>query len=140
MINWIHHLLEPHCPFCADEREMRRVCQSCETLKHQLEVANYEKKILLNQIIELNKPQIPIPPTQTMLNLDEIRPKTVPWNVRRQMLEEEDRKKAQVLRAVADEAKKATEVKRGPSGGVEVNIDDSITQLEKELGIKGETA
>ena len=95
MIKWLHHLLNPHCPHCMEEKEAEKVCDSCETLKFQIEKLRADNDKLLSRILE--KPEIvqerlvaPEPTTQ-------LRPRQVPWIVRRQMLEAEDRKKAQLL-------------------------------------------
>lgn len=141
MLKWIHHLLEPHCPDCASEAQDKSICHSCETLKHQLEIANFERKQLLETVLKLSQPtsQLSIQDTVTP---EMVRPRTVPWNVRRQMLEEEDRKQAQLIRESAERnAKLAKAVDRGPSGGLTTIIGDktqeeSINKLEKELGIE----
>jgi hypothetical protein len=105
MIKWLHHLLNPHCQECRLERE----CASCETLRILLEQERHEKSQLLKMIIELNKP-----PTDAPMNTEElgpIRPKLMPWRVRQQYLEEEDRKKAQILREKTAELEKETGIK-----------------------------
>jgi uncharacterized Zn finger protein (UPF0148 family) len=90
--NWIHKLLNPHCPDCKEERDNSRVCPSCETLKMQLEISNNEKRQLLERILE--KPALESKP-----ELREVtRPVNVPWRVRQQMLEAEDREKARLMR------------------------------------------
>jgi len=141
MLRWIHHLLEPHCLECAEERAAKLICTSCETLKVQLEAANYEKRLLLEQVVELSRPHVPPSEAHIPVNFEEIRPKIVPWRVQRQMLEAEDRKKAEIMRAAlktAEDNKKAADLKRGPSGGVTSNINDDIAKLEREVGIEEE--
>ena len=131
MLKWIHQILNPHCPHCAAERKEafereqalrleqkeeikdERICPSCETLQKQLEIANHEKERLLDKLLE--RPEKPIetgPPMQMT------RPKTIPWNVRRQMLEAEDRKRAELLRNAP---------KPQPA--------ESVEDLEKELDV-----
>ena len=91
------------------------VCQSCETLKQQLEIANYEKQKLLDRILE--KPELPKetePPKIT-------RPHSIPWAARRQILEQEDREKARAMRNAATP----------DSSHVTLDVSD----LEKELGV-----
>ncbi len=90
--NWIHRLFNPHCPDCKEEREDSMVCESCETLKQQLEIANYEKKQLMDRILE--KPALESKPELREVTV----PRAVPWPVRRQMLEAEDREKARLMR------------------------------------------
>ena len=96
MFNWYRELL--NIRYESHERTERlyresKVCQSCENLKHQLEVVYYEKKQLLEKILE--KPTIETTKEPTMVTLPS---RNVPWNVRRQMLEQEDREKAKLIR------------------------------------------
>src|SRR5262245_60112860 len=135
---WLHHLLEPHCPVCIAEREDNKVCQSCETLKTQLEIANYEKKQLLDSLLRPREPDM-----QVALQIPkEVFPRSIPWRVRQQMLEAEDRKTAEMLRAKEEESLKlAKDTPRGESGGLKVTIPDTpqtVDELEKELGIAEE--
>ena len=106
---FFHELFTPHCPECQNEIQ---VCQSCETLKQQLEIVNYEKRELLNKLIREPEPL-------AQPDFSQMRPKAVPWNVRRQELEAEDRRKAQIIREKEKELKSIS------------NVDD----LEKELGV-----
>lgn len=81
------------------------VCNSCETLNHQLEVANFEKKQLLDRILELTS-KTPIPQEREVAPAPQVvGPRRIPWKVRQQMLEAEDRAKfaAQQQAAKADE-------------------------------------
>lgn len=79
-------------------------CASCEVLREQLSVVNIEKEKLLNLILEKNKP-VPEPQIDTE-ELKPITSKYVPWKVRREMLEAEDREKARVLREVNESLEK----------------------------------
>jgi len=144
MLLWLHRLLSPHCADCQLAAMENKVCQSCETLKMQLSIANIEKRQLLESILSLTRPAEVQPPS-AQVNLKDVAPKMMTWNVRKQMLEAEDRKLAQVLaeqRKAAEDAKKAAASK--PEAKAETssaNIDDrtqSIEQLEKELGIDEE--
>jgi hypothetical protein len=110
-IKWIHHILKPHCPDCAEERE----CKSCEVLKQQLEAANHDKERLLNMILDKNTPREEPAFTD---GPQPVRPKHIPMSVRRQMLEQEDRQRARI----SEEKKK------------------EIEDLEKELGVSENAA
>ena len=94
MATWFHRFLHPHCPHCKEEREDAKICLSCETLRQEVERLIYENQTLLNRVLQTNtvpeEPKI-APPMMT-------KPKGMPWAVRRQMLEAEDRRKAQLLR------------------------------------------
>jgi hypothetical protein len=90
--NWFHKFLNPHCPHCKEEQEYARTCFSCETLRTQIEISRIENKRLLDRILE--KPTVETPSLQPM---EPTRPLNIPWNVRRQMLESEDREKARLM-------------------------------------------
>lgn len=95
MFRWYKELLE-----IRQEARERRIallkeqnqCESCEVLKQQLEMANFEREKLLNRILEK-------PAQEPKSELREVtRPTSVPWRVRQQMLEAEDREKARLMR------------------------------------------
>jgi len=93
MSNWIHRYFNPHCPHCKEELEYARVCLSCETLRTQLEISRLENKRLLDKIL------IEPTPVTSPVMMEPTRPINVPWNVRRQMLEAEDRERAKLMKA-----------------------------------------
>jgi len=116
---------------------MKSTCKSCETLQKALDQANFNNKLLLAQILDLAKPAQPLVP-EAPPEFKQIDPRTLSWNVRRQMLEAEDRKKASILRQAREEEKnikRAANVPRGETGGVAADISESIADLEKELGL-----
>ena len=117
MSNWIHRLFNPHCPHCKDEKIEDKLCSSCETLRAQLEIANYENKRLLDKILAEPKSEPSKPPPEITI------PRNVPWSVRRQMLEAEDREKARLMR----EAPKPVPVEE-----LEKELDIATAQRETE--------
>jgi hypothetical protein len=90
MFNWLREYLELRLEF----QERRRVCQSCETLKYEIERLRAENSTLLNHVLQKPEPV----PERTMAPQPLTIPKRVPWAVKRQMLEAEDREKARILR------------------------------------------
>ena len=116
-VRFIHHIFQPHCQECHDEIQDARICVSCETLRQQLEIANYEKRELLNKLIKPEPIQIEQP------DFSQMRPKAVPWRVRREELEAEDRKRAQLIK------EKEKELKAGV-------VSETVDELEKELGVQ----
>lgn len=98
-------------------------CESCETLRRQLELVNHEKSQLLELVLEKNRPE---PATQIPSNLKPVLPVSLPWRVRQQMLEQEDRQKARVLRQQQEQEELAKK------------HNTEIESLEKELDIAGE--
>jgi len=153
MFKWLHHLLNPHCSDCQLAAAENKVCVSCETLKMQLSIANIERRQMLESILAMSKPtEVQSAPPQ--INLKEA-PKPISWNVRKQMLEAEDRKQAIVLaeqKKFAEDARRAaqmpstsplTDTKREPTIDNNKPIEDraqSIEQLERELNIDSEAA
>jgi hypothetical protein len=87
-----------------------RHCETCEVLRSMLDESNRERKELLHQLI--HKDKIEPPSTQTE-EYKPLTPQFVPWRVRQQMLEAEDRKKAHLMQEKAKE----------------------IAELEKELDV-----
>jgi hypothetical protein len=120
-IKFLHHLFNPHCDRCRHEELENKVCESCEVLKQQLDIANSEKRALLATVKEIITPQ-PIVQEAEDKELKPIQTITS-WKVKRAMLEKEDRMKADAERRAKEaiaESNKSTE------------------ELEKELGITSE--
>jgi hypothetical protein len=117
LTKWFHHLLNPHCIECAHDKE----CKTCDTLRDMLEAERFEKKQLLNRILELTaKPTNEVRDVAPKNDFEELRPRKVSWNVKRAMLEEEDRAKARVI----------AERKLHEQESVK-----TIEELERELGV-----
>ena len=124
MFHWLHHLFNPHCQDCNIQKIENAICQSCETLKMQLAICNSEKRQMLESILSFNKPTEPMSTTPaTAADLKEVNAKMMTWNVRKQMLEAEDRKLALVM---AERRKSEEEAKK----------QAAISKLEEEVGIK----
>jgi len=105
-------------------------CASCDTLREQLAIANIEKKQMLESILSFTRPAESQP--SPVVDYEQLKPKMVTWNVRRQMLEAEDRRQAQIL---AEQRKAAAEAAKTKE---KITQEQSIEQLEKELGISEE--
>jgi len=85
-------------------------CATCEVLHEQLAKSERDREMLLQKLLEKDKVE-PLTPDTT--EHKPITPQFTPWRVRQEMLEAEDRKKAQLMREKAKE----------------------IEMLEKELGV-----
>jgi hypothetical protein len=122
MFKFIHHLLNPHSPDCLNERQESRICDSCETLKIELNRLRQDNEKLLNRILNPISTEIP---TIDESELKPIRPPTthVAWRVRRQALEAESRATAKLMREVD---KQSTSQLTSPM---------TTEELEKELGV-----
>ena len=114
LLNWLKQWKEIKTEY--------RVCESCETLKMQLAIANQEKKDLLNRL--LNPTNSLEPPTTEI-------PRAIPptrhlsWNTRRQILEREDREAAKML----------AQNKESNERVVKTDVDE----LEREMNIAAAT-
>ena len=86
-------------------------CAVCEVLRTQLDESNRERLDLLRRVLAPSTPESP----QSTSEMRPILPQRIPWSVRQQMLEAEDRAQAKILREKQAE----------------------IDQLEKEVGISG---
>lgn len=92
-------------------------CEACEVLKMQIGIINNEKERLLQQLLTLTQPRVE--PAPIVVQPQELKRRTIPWNVQRQMLEAEDRKRAEIM-AQREQADK---------------IAADIARLEKEVGV-----
>ena len=121
---WLHHLFNPHCVECAHDELEKHICQSCEILKQQLAIANDEKRHLLNKLIN---------PTELVEAEKEppvlLKPRHIPWKVKQQILEAEDRKAAELKREKQKEINNMNSIK--PIN----NTNEDVAELEKELDI-----
>lgn len=90
-------------------------CATCEVLREQLAYSERERRELLAKILEKDKPESVIQPSEPDVP---ITPHFTPWRVRQQLLEQEDHKKAQLMR----------------------DKEKEIKQLENELGITSITS
>lgn len=88
---FFHRLFHVHCAECRTESE----CPNCNLLRDMLADERREKKELLEKLTK--EPEKIVQPEQTKV---EVRQTAMPWRVRQQILEAEDRRKAQVLREV----------------------------------------
>lgn len=65
-------------------------CESCETLKEQLNIANHEKKEMLETILGFTKPVMEEKPADVR-TIQPIQPRAATWRIKQQALEENDR-------------------------------------------------
>jgi len=86
-------------------------CESCEILREQLHKSDAERRDLLHRLLEPAKAE---PPSVQSEEHVPITPQFTPWRVRQQLLEQEDRVKAKLMKERARE----------------------VDELEKELGVK----
>lgn len=132
MFAWLRELLEIRAEFqsrkleivSAERQDLLEVCNSCETLKSQLEIANYEKKVLLDKLLQ--EPTIPL---VSEAPVEISRPKTLPWRVKRQLLEQEDRERARLMREAPKPETIAADI-----ADLERELD--VAELDRENTVK----
>lgn len=71
-------------------------CAACEILKESLSIERQLNKVLLQKLLEKGNSEPSL--VQEKEAYEPIKPQFTPWRVRQQMLEAEDRKKAQLMR------------------------------------------
>lgn len=120
MFQWLREWMELRAEF----RERTTVCQSCEILKTQLDTANRERAQLLSKLLdkEPESERTTAPAMETM----PLR-KHIPWRVKQQMLEAEDRAKAKALRNAAQPDAPSVE-------DLERDLDVVATEREGQSG------
>jgi|SRR6187402_1964425 len=87
-------------------------CTSCDILRDQLDKSEVERRELLHKLLDRGVAEPA--PTLATEELKPITPQFVPWRVKQQMLEQEDRRTMQLRKEKENE----------------------ISQLEKELGVQ----
>src|SRR6187549_1934530 len=92
-------------------------CSTCDVLRDQLEQSNMERRELLQRLLTQEKSE-PAPSPLVTEELQPIGNKHIPWRVRQEMLEREDRRANQLKVAAQKTAEEAR-----------------IAALEKELDI-----
>lgn len=121
-------LLKWYREFKQIREEFRRepICVSCESLKQQVEILQHNNNQLLSALT--NKP-VGEPRVNTD-NLQPLRPYRIPWKQQRQMLEAEDRHRAELLK------KKHEEMNPLP---IKTVASTTLEELEKEVGVVDES-
>jgi len=116
VIKFFHQIFRPNCDcnICS-----RPSCSKCEVLESQLLFERAQNQQLIQNLINLTNP-IKEEPAKRNVELKPIHTVGIPWRVKQQMMEEEDKKSAQLKREkeLEKEANKLT-----------------TEELEKELGI-----
>lgn len=82
-------------------------CLTCEVLRDQLDESNRERRELLARLLEKDKSEPPV--KESVEPPQPITPQYTPWRMRRQMLEQEDRRTAQLMK---DKAKEIAELEK----------------------------
>ncbi len=114
MFNWLRELYEI--------RRDNKVCETCNVLKMENARLLAENSKLIDRILE--KPVEKV--IETTENFKPILPRNTSWNIKRQMLEAEDRKKAQIIKQQNESMKESTE-----------DLERELNIVEKEREANG---
>lgn len=104
------------------------VCQSCQTLKNQLEFERAEKKELLDTLLTIVKPKAYEAPAQ---ELTPIVNSSALFSRRRAALEAQDREAAKILRNSTNLGKPDDALH-----AIDIQKAKDVTRLEHELGVE----
>ncbi len=121
MIQWLHHLFNPHCSECREEKELNNICESCNVLRQENAQLRKHNDQLIQSLLESVKPKVPEQIIQPIIQPEPVS-RGRSWRVIRQTLEQEDKARAEILR------KKTAEMESVPIDKLEVElgIDDAI--------------
>lgn len=118
-----------------EKEEEPKECANCELLQEQLRFANYDRKIMMERILQQAFPE---KIQELPIDLEALKPMSTgkkPWRVRQQELQEESRQRARQLRHNNETS--GEQEKRVESGGLVFNggstIPQDIDKLEEEL-------
>ncbi len=109
------------------EKEEVLPCASCERLHLLLEQERVEKGKLLSVIISKGEPA----PATTSVTKEPIKPSFIPWHVRKQQLEAQDRVQAKILRDLQNVDKEIEDANK-ISATVQVDGNESPREGQDE--------
>jgi hypothetical protein len=96
MIKFFHHLFNPHCIECRDEYLDSKICDSCNTLRQEIIALRKHNQQLIDAILDKVRTKEEVIP-QAIIQPEAVN-KNLSWRARRQILETEDRKTAEIMR------------------------------------------
>ena len=141
MIHFFHRLFNVHCDKCREEeliRAQKPRCLVCEELRELLNIEKREKQKLLDSIIEFNHQNILDREAQRnrkeeKIDTDNLRPiqnpRLVPWYLRQQLLQNEDRARALVEERLRKDQEAINKLNKAET------TTEKVDELEQELGI-----
>ncbi len=130
-MNWLHRLFNPHCPEC----EAKDLNPVIEELRIELTSLRYERDRLLKYILDEPRSgnNMGTQANSEIKDEEPILPKIIPWSVRKQMLEAEDHKKAQLIRQNKAEQEAAIQELERKTGIIEnttLDLENGNVQSE----------
>lgn len=106
MFKWLHHLRNPHCIECEDEKirredreDRKRICRTCEVLEMQCAQLRSDNERLLSLVLDSKENSEENQVKYAAGRNEEFSPIQPPlrWKERRKILENESRQRARVL-------------------------------------------
>jgi hypothetical protein len=89
--------------------ELPPPCGMCEILRYQLDESNKERKEYLARLLAFKSE--PVLPEKTE-EYRPLQPQFIPWRVRQQMLEEQDRHKARLMKDKEKEMQEVSDLEK----------------------------
>lgn len=82
-------------------------CKGCEVLKNQLDIANHDRQLLQETLLDLLKPKIH---EVTPISVEPIKPRIMPWRVKQRELEDQARHEAKLKKEHIDKLERELEI------------------------------
>lgn len=121
LLNWYKEWLEL-------KREYKtKPCETCDTLRVQVEQLRLDNSKLMDRLLEKPVSEVVM---RVPDNLTPIKPRHIPWALRRQMMESEDRKAAQLKRDVPKPLN--VEQIKTPSTTTTEELEEELDNAERE--------
>lgn len=115
---FFHDFFHPHCSSCELDKEEKNFCKGCEA--HKLHIDQLIKQN--NELLKLIKSTEPIETIQVKEEEPIRTSRFVPWNVKRQELEQASKEAARLLKRKEAELAPAEE-------------QEQIRELERKVGL-----
>lgn len=111
MFNWLREFYEIRAEY--------RRCRTCEELRRELDYLRGDNQRLLNKLVFLS-PEVKQESSNQLISAKPLR---VPWIVKQQMLEAEDRQKAKIIKDLEERMGIKDEIPRSDSTGAETEAE-----------------
>lgn len=123
MFNWLREFYEIRAEY--------RRCRTCEELRRELDYLRGDNQRLLNKLVFLS-PEVKQEPAPMI----SAKPLRVPWIVKQQMLEAEDRQKAKIIKDLEERMGIKDEIPTA-SGETEAEREDSSGEAPRSGSERG---
>ncbi len=95
-------------------------CKSCEVLRNQLEIENHKNELLQSTLLDLVKPKVF---ESSSIPVEPIKPKVVPWHIKKRELEDQSRIEAKLQKEYTERLEKELEISNADKVEETMGID-----------------